>query len=226
MTTPAATAPPPAHRRKDRYHHGDLREALIAATRQLVVERGAENFSLADACRIAGVSPAAPYKHFRDRDEILEIVVQQGFDELTDAIIAAIATAGRGTAAGMAAMGHAYLDFAATQTALFRLMFGQDRAINNAPTVVETGRGCFTHVIGEVEAYCAANQVSGDSQAIALEMWTFVHGAAMLSIDQDYEKVAPGLNVKALLDSVTPRLLQRAPGAPAPIATVCCPTST
>lgn len=200
--------PTPALRRKDRYHHGDLRGALIAATRQLVIERGAENFSLADACRLAGVSPAAPYKHFRDRDEILEIIVQQGFDDLADRIVAAVAAAGRGTAVAMAAMGRTYLDFASNQTALFRLMFGQNRAINNAPPVIENGRDCFSHVISEVEAYCRATGCSGDSRVIALELWTFVHGAAMLSIDRDYEKVAPGLDVYAMLEGTLPRLLQ------------------
>ena len=68
--------------RKAHYHHGELREALIAATRQLVMERGAENFTLADACRVAGVTTAAPYRHFRSKQEILEEIASRGFDEL------------------------------------------------------------------------------------------------------------------------------------------------
>ena len=62
---------------KDNYHHGGLRDALIAAAREQIAEHGADNFSLADACRRAGVSTAAPYKHFRDRDEILEEVTSR-----------------------------------------------------------------------------------------------------------------------------------------------------
>ena len=69
-------------RRKAHYHHGELREALIRATRQLVEERGAENFTLADACRVAGVTTAAPYRHFRGKQEILEEIASRGFDEL------------------------------------------------------------------------------------------------------------------------------------------------
>ncbi len=64
--------------RRERYHHGDLRESLIGATEALVVEKGAEHFTLADACRRAGVTTAAPYKHFRDKQEILEIICQRG----------------------------------------------------------------------------------------------------------------------------------------------------
>src|SRR6266850_1938507 len=69
-------------RRKARYHHGELREALIRATRQLVEQRGAENFTLADACRVAGVTTAAPYRHFRGKQEILEEIASRGFEEL------------------------------------------------------------------------------------------------------------------------------------------------
>src|SRR5688572_13022768 len=64
--------------RKAPYHHGDLREALIAATRRLVMERGAEDFTLADACRVAGVTTAAPYRHFRSKQEILEEIAARG----------------------------------------------------------------------------------------------------------------------------------------------------
>ncbi|HEX5998570.1 MAG TPA: helix-turn-helix domain-containing protein, partial [Hyphomicrobiaceae bacterium] len=82
----AASRPPkyqPAREsnvRKASYHHGGLREALIAATRQLVMERGAENFTLADACRVAGVTTAAPYRHFRSKQEILEEITSRGFE--------------------------------------------------------------------------------------------------------------------------------------------------
>jgi len=67
---------------KARYHHGELREALIRATRKLVEERGAENFTLADACRVAGVTTAAPYRHFQGKQDILAEIASRGFDEL------------------------------------------------------------------------------------------------------------------------------------------------
>lgn len=198
-------------RRKDRYHHGELREALIAATRQLLVERGAENFSLADACRIAGVSTAAPYKHFRDKHEILQEIVELGFDELTQRSVAAVESKGEGSLPGIIAMGHAYLAFAVEETAVFRLMFGQNAAIKQELEVEERGRACFAYVIGQVSNYCARSGVEGDATTIALELWTFVHGAACLVIDEDYEKVAPGLDVAALIAHVTPRLLAPRP---------------
>ncbi len=193
--------------RKGRYHHGDLRQALIDATRQLLIEKGPENFSLADACRLAGVTTAAPYKHFRDKNEILEAIAEQGYDDLAEQTTAAVKAAGEGTLAGMIAMGGAYLSFATSQTAVFRLMFGQNASIKQAQNVAATGRDCFSKVIEQVEIYCRRNNVEGNPQLIALQLWTFVHGASCLLIDDDYEKVAPGLDLPALIASAASRLL-------------------
>src|SRR6266704_673584 len=63
------------------YHHGNLREALIRAALELIAQKGPAGFTFAEAARWAGVSPAAPYRHFRDRDELLSILAQRGFDQ-------------------------------------------------------------------------------------------------------------------------------------------------
>src|SRR5215470_18090094 len=114
-----------AVRAKKSFHHGDLREALIAATRELLIEHGPDGFTLADACRRAGVTTAAPYKHFRDKQEILEEIVARAFEELSEANAKAVAEKGRGTVEGITAMGISYLEFAVAQPAIFRLMFGE-----------------------------------------------------------------------------------------------------
>jgi AcrR family transcriptional regulator len=194
-------------RRKARYHHGELREALIGATRQLVEERGAENFTLADACRVAGVTTAAPYRHFRGKQEILEEIASRGFDELTKRSMAVVAEKGEGTLAGIVAMGQAYVAFAVEETAVFRLMFGQMPSLKKDEHVAGTGHACFANLIGQVALYCKRNKVRGDAQELALRLWTFVHGAASLLIDQDYEGVAPKMDVNQLIASATPGLL-------------------
>lgn len=194
---------------RKRYHHGDLREALIDATRRLLIEKGAEGFTLADACRLAGVTTAAPYKHFRDKHEILEGIAERGFEQLAELSREAVLSRGEGTLAGIVAMGHAYICFAVSQTAVFRLMFGQNTAVKRAPEVVTSGRACFAGVIAQVELYCQRNKVPGDAKQIALQLWTLVHGAASLVIDEDYEKVAPGLDVAKLIAEVTPKILSR-----------------
>ena len=139
---------------KGRYHHGDLREALIQATATLVEERGAENFSLADACRCAGVSTAAPYRHFRDKEEILEEICARGFDALTERSMAAVQKHGSGSLEGISAMGRTYIAFAVEEQALFRLMFGQRPALKEAELVENKGHACFENVIAEVARFC------------------------------------------------------------------------
>jgi AcrR family transcriptional regulator len=193
--------------RKAHYHHGELREALIGATRQLVEERGAENFTLADACRAAGVTTAAPYRHFRGKQEILEEIASRGFEELRAKSKAAVAAKGEGTLDAIVAMGQAYVAFAVEKTAVFRLMFGQEPSLKKAEHVLGTGHACFAHLIDQVALYCRRSRIRGDAQEIALRLWTFVHGAASLLIDQDYAAVAPKIDVDRLIASATPGLL-------------------
>ncbi len=192
---------------KSAYHHGDLKEVMVQASYDLLSENGADKFSLADVCRCAGVSTAAPYKHFRDRDEVLEMVVALAFDEMGRRSIEAVEKNGVGTLKGIIAMGHAYVHFAVDEQHLFRLMFGQHPIVKKAASVEEDGRKCFSNVIEQVAIYCERNNVSGDPRAIAIRLWTFVHGAASLLIDEDYAKVAPDLDVDALITDTTPHLL-------------------
>lgn len=203
-------------RPKKRFHHGDLREALIAATRELLIEHGPEGFTLADACRRAGVTTAAPYKHFRDKQEILEEIVLRGFAELTAANAKAVAEGGPGTIRGITAMGISYLNFAVGQPAVFRLMFGHKSELKQVKQVDESGRQCLKHVIDEVASYGRKHGHSADAEAIALRLWTFVHGASSLELDGDYQRVARGLDVRKMIADVTSKLLAAAPDKRAP----------
>jgi AcrR family transcriptional regulator len=205
-----------AVRPKKRFHHGDLREALIAATRELLIEHGPDGFTLADACRRAGVTTAAPYKHFRDKQEILEDIVLRGFEELTAANAKAVAEGGPGTIAGITAMGSSYLDFAVAHPALFRLMFGHKSEIMKVRQVDESGKQCLKKVIEEVAAYSRKHGHAADAEEIALRLWTFVHGASSLQLDGDYARVAPGIDVHELIADVTPMLLGATPDRRAP----------
>jgi len=91
---------------------------------------------------------------------------------------------------------------------LFRLMFGQHPVLMQASGVEEDGMKCFGNVIEQVAHYCKRQNVQGDPKTIAVRLWTFVHGAAPLLIDEDYAKVAPDLDIDALMDETTPSLLR------------------
>src|SRR2546421_12815494 len=105
------------------YHHGNLREALLRAALELIAQKGPAGFTFAEAARWAGVSPAAPYRHFRDRDELLANVALRGFDQFEHSLAQAWSD-GRPTAlAAFERIGRAYLEFARTEPAYYSAMF-------------------------------------------------------------------------------------------------------
>lgn len=192
---------------KKPYHHGELRQALIDAARVLVRDHGEAGFSLSDACRKAGVSTAAPYRHFADKHEILSEVTAQGFVDMRDRARAAAGRHPPGAAERIIAVGEVYLAFAIGEPALFRMMFGQTPNPAQDDIVTMRGRECFGYVLQEVIDYCRINAVQGDARLISLQLWTMVHGAASLTIDGDYAKVAPELKIDELLAVGAERLL-------------------
>ncbi len=192
---------------KTSYHHGELRQALIAAARLLIKERQGNDFSLSDACRRAGVSTAAPYRHFADKTEIINEVVAQGFADMTTRFRAATEAHAPGARDRIIAVGQVYLSFAIGEPALFRMMFNQKPSLSEDDIVTTNGKACFAYVLQEVIDYCAFHGVIGNAQMIALQLWTLVHGAASLTIDGDYAKVAPGIDTQDMIASGAERLL-------------------
>src|ERR1700744_6041516 len=111
-------------RRAERgYHHGNLREALLQAALDLIAQKGPAGFPFANAPRMAGVSPAAPYRHFRDRDELLSSIAQRGFEQFEAALTAAWDDGRPDTISAFERVGRAYLDFARAQPAFYSAMF-------------------------------------------------------------------------------------------------------
>src|SRR5213080_3676396 len=94
------------------YHHGNLKEALIRAALELIAQKGPAGFTFAEAARWAGVSPAAPYRHFRDRDELLASIAQRGFEQFEARLNAAWDDGRPDTVTAFERLGRAYLAFA------------------------------------------------------------------------------------------------------------------
>ena len=87
------------------------------------------------------------------------------------------------------------------------MMFGMKPGVSQDDAVMACGQECFGYVVQEVVSYCNANHIEGDALMIALQLWTLVHGAASLTIDGDYQKVAPTLEVETLITLGAERLL-------------------
>jgi AcrR family transcriptional regulator len=161
-----------------RYHHGDLRAALVDAAIDLIAERGVHGFSLAEASRRLGVSAAAPYRHFAGRDELLAAVAVRGLH-----VFAAMAAAEADGAADprqrVAAMTRAYVRFAAEERPLFDALYsaGLDKAryasLPRAWAVVDAYRSV-------IEEICAGDAVAADALADALECAAHGHAALLL----------------------------------------------
>ena len=105
------------------YHHGNLRQALVEATVRLIEENGPQAFTLAEAARLAGVSAAAPYRHFTGRDELLEEVARQGFEEFADRLEAAYDDGRPRALTAFLRMGQEYLTFAGDRRGFYIAMF-------------------------------------------------------------------------------------------------------
>lgn len=180
MTQDTASRTAPA---RAAYHHGDLRAQLIAAVRELVETHGPDGFSVAEAARRAGVSSAAPYKHFKDRSEILRGVVSEAMDRLHAAMEAGAATYPEGSVEAVAAVGRAYVNFARAEPGVFRLVFGLTEGHENAPDLLAKGEGCFGVVVRAAAACLGLPPDDPQVQATAYMLWSFVHGHSFLTID-------------------------------------------
>jgi AcrR family transcriptional regulator len=184
---PPALLATPTVTPKAAYHHGDLRAQLIAAVRELVETHGPDGFSVAEAARRAGVSSAAPYKHFKDRHEILRGVVSEAMDRLRAAMEAGAASHPPGSLEAVAAVGQAYVDFARAEPGVFRLVFGLTEGHENAPDLLAKGEGCFGVVVQAVAACLGLTPDDADVQRRAYMLWSFVHGHSFLTIDMKHK---------------------------------------
>ena len=168
---------------RGQYHHGDLRAHLIETVRILVEEKGADGFSISEAARRAGVSSAAPYKHFNDRNEIVRHVALAGIDRMRDQMDKA-ALGARGAPLGpIIALGMCYANFARTEPGVFRLMFGLTESHEGDQEIKERGDACAEIVRREVRLILPEGTPELEIARRAHMLHMFVHGHAFLEID-------------------------------------------
>ncbi len=176
---------------KKKYHHGDLREALLEAIRQLIERDGPDGFSIAEACRMAGVSTAAPYKHFKDRDDILRGIVMDGMARLFTAMSEAVENNAPGTNERIEALGRAYVNFARKEPGIFRMMFSLAKANAGDEELRAAGDAANGLVERVVSEHLDIPLDSPETKLRAYALWCFVHGHCFLILDG---KVDPQLS--------------------------------
>src|ERR1700692_879924 len=159
---------------KATYHHGDLRAALIRAAIELLEESGETELSLRAVARRAGVSPAAPYRHYADREALVSAVAAVGYRELAERLVAAHPSPS--TPEQLASVAIAYVQFALERPALFRIMFGESCDRDNDERVAATAA-----VSTYVRAIVERTFPQADAEPLATAVWALVHGLAVLS---------------------------------------------
>jgi AcrR family transcriptional regulator len=166
------------------YHHGDLRAALVRAALELLEESGESALSLRAVARCAGVSPAAPYRHYADREALVSAVAAVGYRELAERLAAAHPSPS--TPEQLVGVAIAYVQFALERPALFRIMFGEPCDRDNDERIAATA-AVSLYVRGIVER----SFPQADPEALATAIWALVHGLAFLHLDGKLDAPTP-----------------------------------
>lgn len=185
------------------YHHGNLREALVRAVLELIAQKGASGFTFADAARFAGVSPAAPYRHFRDRDDLMAEVAQRGFQMLEAALAKAWGTGGPNPRAALERLGRGYLTFARTEPAWYAAMFEAGVPLDATPCLATASDRAFGVLRAAAEAAAAAMPAGRRPPALmmALHLWSLAHGIAALFARADGARRSLPMSPEDLLEA-------------------------
>jgi AcrR family transcriptional regulator len=192
------------HGRKRRgYHHGNLREALVAAALDLIAEKGPAGFTFAEAARSAGVSPAAPYRHFRDRDALLADVALRGFERFGADLARAWDDGRPDPREALENVGRAYLAFARSEPAYYAAMFEAQLPPDVNPELARAADQAFAVLRQASEALCATLPKEGRPPAlmISLHVWALSHGIASLFARGDAARRKLPMSAEDLLEA-------------------------
>ncbi len=187
----------------DRYHHGDLRRALVDAALEVVAERGTGALGLREVARRVGVSHAAPTHHFADKAALIAAVGARAFGDLADAMNAAAAAAGNDAVARLKAAGVAYVRFAAERPALFRLMFGGELASVGDPALKRESRRAFDVLLDAASGVAGAGASPDQVELVVTTAWSVVHGLSLLWLDGHLGRRSRGGGKAGILRAAT-----------------------
>ncbi|RYX89687.1 MAG: TetR/AcrR family transcriptional regulator [Bradyrhizobiaceae bacterium] len=165
------------------YHHGNLKEALLQAALGLIAEKGPAGFTFADAARTAGVSAAAPYRHFRDRDDLLANIAQRGFEQFEQTLAKAWDDGRPNTISAFERLGKAYLAFARNEPAFYSAMFESGIPADSSPELLAAGERAFGVIRVAAERLAALTPPGvprPPALMMALHIWSMSHGIASL----------------------------------------------
>ncbi len=185
------------------YHHGNLREELIRAALDLIARKGPGGFTFAEAARSTGVSAAAPYRHFRDKDELMASVAERGFEQFEAALRRAWNEGRPDPFSALDRLGQAYLSFAGAEPAYYSAMFEAGVAVGDTPSLRAASERAFAVLRNAAEGLCATMPAPGRPPAlmVALHIWAMAHGVASLFGRGDGARRALPMSASELLEA-------------------------
>jgi len=171
------------------YHHGNLRQALVDAALALIEAKGPQGFTLTEAAKAAGVTPAAVYRHFEGREELIAECALQGYEIFSEVMDYAYRTGGPSALARFEATGRAYLAFAGRHPGHYQAMFESGLSVNRTPELAraaEAARGVLERAAAELSEHIPEDR-RPPPQMFSAHVWALSHGVVEL-----YLRGAPG----------------------------------
>ncbi|MEE4277965.1 MAG: TetR/AcrR family transcriptional regulator [Halieaceae bacterium] len=191
------------------YHHGDLRNAMIVAAAELIEESGSLGFSMADAARRAGVSTAAPYRHFRDKDALLDAVAQLGFLGLSESARRVRDAEAPGSIEAIIAIGRNYISYVTQKAAFYDLMWGDIGARTFDAEGFDRKAAAFFVLVETLQAYFEKQGMGEvDVLDLSIKLWALVHGFSAIAMSGKLPHFHPGADVPAMMEAATRSFLR------------------
>lgn len=195
----------PDEKTRTRFHHGDLRRALLEASLAVLDESGPDAVTIREVARRTGVSHAAPVNHFRDRKVLLTEIASRLFGELSLEIELAIARGGSSPRERIAAFADGLIRFGLSRPNRFRMLWRRDLVDHGNPELARAMDGIYDQLVAEI---LAADQAqSSDPDTLAVALWSMAHGYVSLRLDGNLKANSDRVTGQARFDAMVDRLI-------------------
>ncbi|MEW6734318.1 MAG: TetR/AcrR family transcriptional regulator [Acidobacteriota bacterium] len=178
----------PKGAKKRSYHHGNLKEAIISAALKLVAKRGPRGFTLSEAAQSAGVSVAAPYRHFADKEALLATIAEEGFARLGEVLASASTLSNADPLTRLIDTGVAYVHFAIEKPAHFLVMFESGIDKKRYPGLLNQATQAFEILTSTVKEVIRGSGET-DAETLTAAAWSLMHGLAVFVLDDTFSRL-------------------------------------
>lgn len=189
-----------ANKKRKPFHHGNLREALLAASLEILDEAGPDAVTIREVARRAGVSHAAPVNHFKDREALLTAVAASLFDELRCEIDGTIAKQNKSLSERVKSFADGLINFGLKHPNRYRMLWRRDLVDNEDERLVSTMDSIYDNLMNEISKGKGPRGVDDDT--IAIGLWSLAHGYVSMRLDGNFNAVNDKITGEARQDAM------------------------